>query len=112
MPAAAIQTAGRGEADLLVPTADGVREPQNRRVVISGMQMASANWDPRSYCKALTDKYREYRTSQAASLEATAIAKCEAGDYAAGIPILEDSLITARIPLPNPGFRWPGRPIG
>ena len=25
---------GKGEADLLVPTGDGVREPQNRRVVI------------------------------------------------------------------------------
>jgi outer membrane protein OmpA-like peptidoglycan-associated protein len=25
---------GKGESDPLVPTADGVREPQNRRVVI------------------------------------------------------------------------------
>ena len=30
----AINTMGKGESDLLVPTADGVREPQNRRVEI------------------------------------------------------------------------------
>jgi outer membrane protein OmpA-like peptidoglycan-associated protein len=34
VPASAISTTSRGEQDLLVPTADEVREPQNRRVVI------------------------------------------------------------------------------
>jgi OmpA-OmpF porin, OOP family len=34
VPAAAITVIGRGEAGLLVQTADGVREPQNRRVEI------------------------------------------------------------------------------
>jgi outer membrane protein OmpA-like peptidoglycan-associated protein len=34
VPAAAIAVIGRGEQGLLVPTADGVREPQNRRVEI------------------------------------------------------------------------------
>jgi hypothetical protein len=34
VPAADIATVGRGEEDLLVPTADGVREPRNRRVEI------------------------------------------------------------------------------
>jgi outer membrane protein OmpA-like peptidoglycan-associated protein len=34
VPAASIVTVGRGEQDLLVPTADGVREPRNRRVEI------------------------------------------------------------------------------
>jgi hypothetical protein len=34
VPAADIVTVGRGEEDLLVPTADGVREPRNRRVEI------------------------------------------------------------------------------
>ena len=34
VPSAAITTEGRGEKDPLVPTADGVREPQNRRVEI------------------------------------------------------------------------------
>jgi hypothetical protein len=34
VPATNIVTIGRGEEDLLVPTADGVREPRNRRVEI------------------------------------------------------------------------------
>jgi hypothetical protein len=34
VPATAIATVGRGEEDLLVPTADGVDEPRNRRVEI------------------------------------------------------------------------------
>jgi ABC-type transporter MlaC component len=38
VPAAAIETAGRGQMNLLVPTADGVREPQNRRVELAGLQ--------------------------------------------------------------------------
>jgi hypothetical protein len=42
-------------------------------------------------------------------VEAAAIAQCEAGNYQAGIPVLEDALITARMPLPAPGYRWPGR---
>jgi outer membrane protein OmpA-like peptidoglycan-associated protein len=34
VPAASITAIGRGESNPLVPTADGVREPQNRRVEI------------------------------------------------------------------------------
>lgn len=34
VPATSITTIGRGQEDLLVPTRDGVREPQNRRVSI------------------------------------------------------------------------------
>jgi OmpA-OmpF porin, OOP family len=34
VPATAIAVIGRGESQPLVPTADGVREPQNRRVEI------------------------------------------------------------------------------
>jgi outer membrane protein OmpA-like peptidoglycan-associated protein len=34
VPATSITTIGRGQEDLLVPTKDGVREPQNRRVSI------------------------------------------------------------------------------
>lgn len=115
VPAQAIAVIGRGESQPLVATGDGVREPQNRRVeiVIDGGQVASMTVfsDPRSYCKALSDKWREYRTSQVDTPEAAAIAKCEAGDYQAGIPVLENSLIANKIPLPAPGFRWPGRPI-
>ena len=35
IPSAQIQTAGRGERELLVPTADNVDEPRNRRVEIN-----------------------------------------------------------------------------
>lgn len=35
IPAGRIQTAGRGERELLVPTADNVDEPRNRRVEIN-----------------------------------------------------------------------------
>jgi len=34
VPATAITVVGKGETQPLVPTADGVREPQNRRVEI------------------------------------------------------------------------------
>jgi hypothetical protein len=115
VPAQAINVIGRGESNLLVQTGDGVREPQNRRVeiVIDGAQVSTTTVfsDPRSYCKALSDKWREYRTSQLDTREAAAISRCEAGDYQAGIPVLEDALISAKVPLPAPGFRWPGRPI-
>ena len=47
VPAAAVVVEGRGQEDLLVPTADGVREPQNRRAVISfpkvGASLTPAN---------------------------------------------------------------------
>jgi hypothetical protein len=115
VPATAITVNGRGEEGLLVQTGDNVREPQNRRVeiVVGGQTTVSTVFsDPRSYCKALSDKWRQYRTSVIEPREAAAIAKCEQGDYAAGIPVLEDSLIAAKIPLPAPGYRWPGRPIG
>jgi OmpA family len=112
----AIDTIGKGETQLLVQTADGVREPQNRRVEITGFagQVASAPAifrDPRSYCKALSDKYRQYRVqTPASSIPPAAIAQCEAGNYDDGIPALEQVLIDLKIPLPAPGYRWPGRP--
>ena len=115
VPAGAIQVVGKGESQPLVPTADGVREPQNRRVEIvigEGQQAAAGIFaDPRSYCKALSDKWRQYRPSSGLDTpEAAAIAKCEAGQYSEGIPTLEDALIRAKVPLPSPGYRWPGRP--
>jgi hypothetical protein len=116
VPAGSIDTVGKGESELMVQTADGVREPQNRRVEITGFagQVASVPAifrDPASYCKALSDKYREYRVQTPASVvPPAAIAQCEAGNYADGIPSLEQTLIDLRIPLPAPGYRWPGRP--
>ena len=115
VPANAITTSGRGEEELLVQTGDGVREPQNRRVVISmGVQQASLVGvgvfkDPASYCKALSDKYRQYKHRDLEQAAAAAIDKCEKGNYAEGIPVLEDFLIRDTIPLPAPGYRWPGR---
>jgi len=79
--------------------------------VIDGGQTATPAIfsDPKSYCKALSDKWREYRTSAVDTPTAAAIAKCDAGNYAEGIPVLEENLIGAKIPLPAPGYRWPGR---
>ena len=113
VPAAAITVIGKGESQPLVQTGDGVREPQNRRVeiVIGGQTATPAVFsDPKSYCKALSDKWREYRNAQIDSVTAAAMAKCEAGSYNEGIPVLEDALLSAKIPLPAPGYRWPGRP--
>jgi len=115
VPAGAIQVIGKGETQPLVPTPDGVREPQNRRVEIvvgAGQTAAPAIFsDPAAYCKALSDKWRQYRNMQVDTPQAAAIAKCEAGNYAEGIPVLEDAHIKAKIPLPSPGYRWPGRPF-
>src|SRR5204863_8481981 len=95
VPAGAIQVIGKGESQPLVPTPDGVREPQNRRVeIVIGDQAVPAIFaDPRAYCKALSDKWRQYRSSQVDVETAAAIAKCEAGNYAEGIPVLEDAHI-------------------
>ncbi len=115
VPATAISVVGKGEHDLLVPTGDGVREPQNRRVVIDlGNPVTSQVGigvfrDPASYCKALSDKYRQYKNRDLEKAAAAAMDKCDKGDYAEGIPVLEDFLMGDKIPLPSPGYRWPGK---
>ena len=113
VPSTAISVVGRGEANLLVQTGDGVREPQNRRVeiVMDGQAGVPPIFrDPAAYCKALSDKWRQFRTSQVDTREAAAIAQCEAGNYEPGIRTLEQSHIENRLPLPAPGYRWPGQP--
>ena len=57
-----VSVIGRGEDDLLVPTGDGVREPQNRRTVnVLGDPGQESQvgigvfQDQSSYCKALSD---------------------------------------------------------
>jgi OmpA family len=115
VPPTAVAVVGRGEEELLVQTGDGVREPQNRRVVIAlgdaQMSMVGVGVfrDEASYCRALMDKYREYRRGEIREVAAVATYRCEQGNYAEGIPVLEDGLIKAKIPLPSPGYRWPGR---
>jgi hypothetical protein len=52
------------------------------------------------YCEALSMKYREVSSFQSDSVEAVAMAKCKAGDTAAGIPVLEKALKDAKVPLP------------
>jgi len=112
VPPDAVVATGRGEDGLLVPTADGVREPQNRRVEIAmgtGQVSMDIFRDPASYCRALMDKYRQYRRGETREVAAVATYRCEQGNYAEGIPVLEDGLIKDNIPLPAPGYRWPGR---
>jgi hypothetical protein len=102
VPAAAITTVGRGEAGLLVQTGDGVREPQNRRVeIVLPPQMAAAPpTNDQAYCAQLARLWRNYDRTTAQGPGPQAIAKCDAGDYAGGIPVLEKLLTDARIPLP------------
>jgi OmpA family len=102
VPAAAITTAAQGEASLPVQTADNVDERRNRSVDIAvvGQTMARAGMSDAEYCRALSAKYRDYRTSQADETAAAAMAQCQAGNTAAGIPVLERTLTMAKIPLP------------
>ena len=114
VPATAVAVVGRGEDDLMVQTGDGVREPQNRRVVIvlDGGQVSQVGVgifrDPAAYCKALSDKYRQYRRGELRPEASAAMYQCEQGKYSEAIPVLEDGLIMDKIPLPAPGYRWPG----
>jgi hypothetical protein len=115
VPAQSISVVGRGEASPLVATGDGVREPQNRRVeIVMDGQVAGVPAifrDPAAYCKALSDKWRQFRTARTDTPEAAAIALCEAGRYNEGIPVLEKAHIDNKLPLPAPGYRWPGQPF-
>jgi hypothetical protein len=99
VPAASITTAGRGESQPLVPTADGVREPQNRRVEIAvGQQVASGDF---AYCREMSARYRRYLGQASTEGDvAKAMYDCESGNTAAGIPILEKALRDAKLTLP------------
>ena len=101
VPATAIAVVGRGEQGLLVQTGPNVREPQNRRVEIVIAQMAAfAPMDDAAYCRALAKKWRELDRIDPSGPAPQAIAKCDAGDYAAGIPVLVKVLTDAKVPLP------------
>ena len=111
----AIQVAGRGEEQPLVQTADGVREPQNRRVEIQmhGQMVSTTNMYTGSdldYCRHLSFLYRRYvANSNADSIAGAALAKCEAGNYAEGIPTLQRLLMDARFAFPT-HLNWAVRP--
>jgi OmpA family len=103
VPAAAISSGGQGEASLPVQTADNVDERRNRSVdiaVVVPVPMARTGMTDAEYCAALSATYRNFRPSQADETAAAAMAQCEAGNTAAGIPVLERTLTTSRIPLP------------
>jgi hypothetical protein len=92
-----------------VPAPDGVREPQNRRVVIQmGQSQVGVFHDPATYCKALSDKYRQYRRGEIRPAASAAMYQCEQGRYSESIPVLEDGLIMNNHSLPMPGYRWSG----
>jgi len=99
VPATAISVVGRGEQGLLVQTGPNVREPQNRRVEIAIIvQMA---YDQAAYCKKLMDSYRKTSTGVPAQGPVPeAMAECNAGRPANGIPVLEKALTDAKVPLP------------
>ena len=113
--AQAINLQGKGEEAPLVQTADGVREPQNRRVEIS---MANARTQTSAvftgsnieYCRHLMFLYRRYvSNNNADSIAGSAMAKCEAGNFAEGIPTLQRLLTDARFEFPQ-HTAWVVRP--
>ncbi len=99
VPDGAITTAGRGEQGLLVQTGDGVAEPQNRRTEIA-VVLPAVSANDMAYCKALSDKWRQFSKAQSAGVTAEAINACAQGNTAAGIPVLEKALTDDKIPLP------------
>ena len=101
VPAAAITTVGVGEKNLLVKTGDGVREPQNRRVEIAVAGTVAAPTNDLAYCRTMSAMYRRnISNSNSDSVAGDALAKCEAGQTAVGIPVLERLLTDAKMTLP------------
>ena len=103
VPAAAISGGGQGEASLPVQTADNVDERRNRSVDIAvvGQIGDSHRHDRRRVLRSVERTFRDLRTSQVDETAAAAMAQCEAGNTAAGIPVLERTLTMNRIPLPS-----------
>jgi hypothetical protein len=64
---------------------------------------AAAQSPDTAYCKALSDTVRNtIPKGQSPTVSVpVAIAKCEAGDTAAGIPVLEQALRNAQVALPS-----------
>ncbi len=110
VPADAIAVVGKGESQLLVPTGDNVREPQNRRVeIVIGGQMASTTTvgvpPPLSYCRTLAAMYRRnIANSNSDSIAGNALADCENGNYGKGIAVLERLVTDAKMTLPPRGY--------
>jgi hypothetical protein len=99
VPVSAIRSGGLGEEDLPVPTADNVPERLNRSVHITviGRPVMS----DQDYCAALARKWRTLSRTGASGPAPQAIAACDAGNYDAGITVLEQVLTDDRITLPS-----------
>jgi hypothetical protein len=100
VPESAIRSGSLGEENLPVPTADQVPERLNRSVHIAviGRPLMS----DKDYCAALARKWRSYsRSGQASGPAPQAVAQCDAGNYDAGITVLEQILTDDRVVLPS-----------
>jgi len=99
VPESAIRSGSLGEESLPVPTADQVPERLNRSVHITviGRPVMS----DKDYCAALARKWRSYSRTGAQGPAPQAIAQCDAGNYDAGITVLEQILTDDRIVLPS-----------
>ena len=103
VPAAAINAIGVGKAGLLVPTPDGVREPQNRRVEIAVMGATSGMSDA-DYCRVLMAKVRTDTRGQDPTGDlGRAFSQCQQGNPPYGIPFFTQYLTDNKIPLPPRG---------
>ena len=98
VPPTAISVIGKGETQLLVQTADGVREPQNRRVEIVIDNVAASDG---GYCSALARLVRtNARGADPVGEIGNALAQCQAGTPPYGIPVMEKYLTDNKISLP------------
>ena len=99
VPESAIRSGSLGEESLPVPTADQVPDRLNRSVHITviGRPVMS----DKDYCAALARKWRSYSRTGAQGPAPQAIAQCDAGNYDAGITVLEQILTDDRIVLPS-----------
>jgi hypothetical protein len=99
VPAGAINAVGVGKAGLLVPTPDGVREPQNRRVEI--VVTGAAGMDDQAYCRVLAAKVREIsRGADPTGPLGKALSDCQTGTPNYGIPFMVQYLTDAKVPVP------------
>jgi hypothetical protein len=99
VPATQISVIGKGETNLLVPTPDNVREPQNRRVEIVIDNVAAAG--DGGYCNALARLVRtNARGADPVGEVGNALAQCQSGTPPYGIPVMEKYLSDNKIPLP------------
>jgi len=99
VPESAIRSGSLGEENLPIPTADQVPERLNRSVHIGvvGRPLMS----DKDYCAALARKWRTYTRTGASGPAPQAIAACDAGNYDAGITVLEQVLTDDRVVLPS-----------